>query len=136
MHVYVCALYIQQSESVAVITPSGIGWIYDTFWIASRRVARAAMVGFAQVRNKKKCQYVVGSNGRVHADQCLCNCLCVRERECVCVCTYVHTHTHTHTNVGFTLVSVYVIVCVRERVCVCVFIHTYSHTHTHTHMFM
>ena len=57
MHVYVCALYIQQSESVAVITPSGIGWIYDTFWIASRRVARAAMVGFAQVRKRKNVRF-------------------------------------------------------------------------------
>jgi len=55
---YVCAcvraLYINQSESVAALDPSGVGWIYDTFWIASRRVARAAMVGFAQVRKKEK----------------------------------------------------------------------------------
>jgi hypothetical protein len=63
----VCALYIHQSEIVAAVAPSGIGWIYDTFWIASRRVARAAIVGFAQVRKKEKCHYVVGSNGRVHA---------------------------------------------------------------------
>ncbi len=105
MHVYVCALYIQQSESVAVITPSGIGWIHDTFWIASRRVARAAMVGFAQVRNQKKCQYVVGSNRRVHAGQCLCNYTCV----CVClfcVCVFVCECVYAHI-----CIYVYIFVC-------------------------
>ena len=50
--VCVCVCFIHQSESVAAVAFE-IGMIYDTFWIASRRVARAAMVGFAQARKRK-----------------------------------------------------------------------------------
>jgi hypothetical protein len=52
---------IHQSESIAA-QAAGPGWIDDWIWIASRPVARSAMVGFAEARpcffdQKAKSQY-------------------------------------------------------------------------------
>ena len=44
---------IHQSESIAA-QAAGPGWIDDWIWIASRPVARSAMVGFAEARPKSK----------------------------------------------------------------------------------